>query len=39
LNPVPAAQRSLQQALESIHVNTAWLNRNKEQLHKELTSF
>jgi len=38
-NPVPAAQRSLQQALESIQVNTAWLGRNRELLQKELTSF
>jgi len=38
-NPVPAAQRSLQQALESIQNNTAWLGRNKEMLQKELTSF
>ncbi len=38
-NPVPAAQRSLQQGLESIQVNKAWLQRDKEALSKFLTSF
>jgi len=38
-NPVPAAQRSIQQALESIHVNAAWLKRDQEHLKKHLTSF
>ena len=36
-NPVPAAQRSLQQALESIQVNISWLERNREQIKKELS--
>ena len=38
-NPVPAAQRSIQQALESIQVNTAWLSRDEKSLTKFLTSF
>lgn len=38
-HPVPAAQRSLQQALESIDVNSAWIRRDEQSLTKFLTSF
>jgi puromycin-sensitive aminopeptidase len=38
-NPVPAAQRSIQQALESIQVNSAWLRRDEKSLTNYLTSF
>ena len=37
-NPIPIAQRSIQQGLESIQVNMAWLNRNEKSLNKYLTS-
>ena len=37
-HPVPAAQRSIQQALESIQVNTVWLSRDSENVRKFLTS-
>jgi len=37
-HPVPAAQRSIQQALESIQVNTEWLNRNKDDLKSKIMS-
>jgi len=38
-HPVPAAQRSIQQALESIQVNKAWLHKDEKSLTKYLTSF
>lgn len=37
-NPVPAAQRSIQQAVESIQVNISWLGRNQDTLKSFLTS-
>lgn len=37
-NPVPAAQRSIQQGLESIQVNTAWLKRDEQKLRAYLTA-
>lgn len=37
-HPIPSAQRSLQQGLESIHVNATLLDRNKDALKTYLTS-
>ena len=38
VNPVPVAARSIQQGLESIQVNAAWLSRDKPNLSKFLSS-
>jgi len=38
-HPAPAAQRSLQQGLESIRINTAWLERDRDSVKTFLTSY
>jgi len=38
-NPVPAAQRSVKQGLESIRINSAWLERDRESAKTFLSSY
>ena len=37
-NPAPAAERTIQQSLERIRINIAWLERNRDDLNSRLTA-
>ena len=37
-HPAPAAERTIQQSLERIRINIAWLERNRDDLNRRLTA-